>query len=469
MNMKLDDELNKLKDNIPENNLDYKVIYNKSKIKSNRTINSKRLMYLTLAIVGALIISICSIFPFIKNDTNNYSDQLVSLIQDINYEKVNEEPIDYDLFIDKYNIFSEKIASELVNNGENNVVSPYSIFSCLVLISAVCDNNSKDEILNALDMSEELILNNYPYFYSKHNYEINTLNVTGTKESTYNSIWIQHGLETNKNTIDSLTNNYYCYPYYINFKNNVEANKIIKEYVYNNTEGLINQNFNLSSDTIISLINVNYLKDAWKDGDLTKTDNYNFTNNDNTTKNVQFNKTEYILGKIQKEVNYSHFYTRTRRYNIKFVLPDNNINIHDIFNNELISNVNNSTYTANDDNIYLTSCIFPTFKLESDLITLNDILSNKFGIKDIFNISKCDLSKLLNVDAYFSKIIHKAVLEVNEKGIKAAAVTMGIVETTSINLTKEPIYEDFILDKSFGVIITNFNDEILYTGIVDNI
>ncbi len=160
MNMKLDDELNKLKDNIPENNLDYKVIYNKSKIKSNRTINSKRLMYLTLAIVGALIISICSIFPFIKNDTNNYSDQLVSLIQDINYEKVNEEPIDYDLFIDKYNIFSEKIASELVNNGENNVVSPYSIFSCLVLISAVCDNNSKDEILNALDMSEELILNN---------------------------------------------------------------------------------------------------------------------------------------------------------------------------------------------------------------------------------------------------------------------------------------------------------------------
>lgn len=475
--MKLDDELEKLKNDIPEDSLNYNEIYQKASLSpKHKYLYKKRFVFLSLAILTIFIISFSIIFPIVKinNDNTNSeytNEKLVSLIQNVSTKTVSAEHVTYDEFINKYNIFCEKIAAETINNGENNVVSPYSIFSCLVLLSTITDNNSKKEILDALDMTEELILNNYPYFYSKHNYE-NDSKYYPSKEKTYNSIWIQNNLPINRNTINSLTNNFYCYPYYINYKDNQNANNVIKQYVSNNTEGLIEQDFNFTVDTIISLLNVNYLKDVWHNGSLRVQHNTIFKNIDNVDKKMDFNITDYGYGQIAYEENYSHFYTTTHKYKIKFILPNYSTNIHDIFNQETIANVNNYKYKSYDDNNeYYTCCKFPSFSLESELIILNDILKNKFGIKDIFG-SNADLSKLLtDVTAFVSKIEHKAKLELNDDGIKAAAVTAAVVEsaTAAEEKPKNKIYSEFILNRSFGVIVTNSNNEIIYTGIVDRV
>lgn len=460
--MKLEENLKEISKNFPESNLNPNDIYKKANINDNKTINKK---YVIFASIIMAVITLMFTIPYLTlNNKNN--NNLVKLLSEISETKTVAEPENYADFIIKYNNFSSKIADYALDydTKDNTVISPYSIFSCLVLLSAIADNDSKTEILNALNMDEKLIIDNYPYFYSLHNYE-NTI----SQEKTYNSIFIQNDLKIKNDCINNLANNYYCYQYQADFKNNF-TNKMITDYVSKNTNGLINEDFEISKEAIAVLINSLYLKTIWNEP-LQETENsYNFKNNDLSITSTKLYKTDYSYGKVKQENNYSHFYCKTKNnYKMKIILPNEGINISDIFDNELISYVNNY-HNYDDSNIY-TRCVFPKFKLESSLLGLKELLNNKLGIKKIFDSANADLSKLFyinpNDNVYVDEIKHKSVLEVDEKGIVGASVTMAIIaETTAIIIEKK---EDFIIDKSFGVIITNKNDEILFTGIIDKI
>ena len=472
--MRLDEELNKLKEDIPDNDLNYKIIYEKRNIIQRKTINSKRLMYLTLALVGAVVVSTCSIFPFVndKKIGNNY-DKIAELLSDVQDNKISTKPKEYDTFVDKYNVFCQKIAEQLINNGKNNVISPYSIFSNLVLAQEVSSGKTRDEILTALDMSNELIKNNYPYFFSKHNYEITDKDYIISKENTYNSIWIQNNLNVKMDCVNRLAQIYSCYPYHINFKNSIEANNCITEYVKKNTNNLIDTNFNLSEYTKACLINVNYLHDIWGINELSKRDNQYFYNYDLSKTYTKYNITDYMNGKIVEEQEYSYFYSCTKKYKIIFILPNENVNIHDVYNCVTLNKIKNTQYILEDDeNIYYTRCIFPNFKLESELLKIANVLKNKFNIVSLFDSSNSDFSSLLDEKVYFNDILHKSKLEVNEKGIEGASVTIAPTIETSIGINhkeKKKIKTDFLINKSFGVIVESLSGEIIYNGIIDNI
>jgi serine protease inhibitor len=91
----------------------------------------------------------------------------------------------------------------------------------------------------------------------------------------------------------------------------------------------------------------------------------------------------------------------------------------------------------------------PKFKIESD-INMEDSLTD-MGLGSIFEI--CDLSNMViaaTPDAYIrvSKVLHKAVIEVNEVGTEAAATTVGVIvqEASFFSMNDNP---SFILDNSF--------------------
>ena len=71
--------------------------------------------------------------------------------------------------------------------------------------------------------------------------------------------------------------------------------------------------------------------------------------------------------------------------------------------------------------------------------------------------------------AVLSEIKHKSVLDVNEKGIEGAAVTLGAIYGSSDLNQYQQIYEDFLINRSFGIIVSNLDNEIIYTGIIDKI
>ena len=447
MIMKLDDELNNLKNNIPECNLNPTDIYKKS-LKENKKKFPMKLVYISFAFV-LIIVSLSIILPnVITTDYTKYA----SLIEEISDKKVEEKPESYNEFINKYNNFACRVTDIILHNQKQNntLISTYAIFSNLALLSLVSNSNTKKQILDTLEMSEDLIIENYPYFYSKNNQD---------KELSFNSLWIQKGLLNKKDGLNILTNITYYRPYYIDFTDNINANKCINQYVCDNNDAHIYDNFNLKEDTLTALINLSYINVTWKHK-LSKNAS-SFTNIDGNVVRKTFNVGEYQKGIMKTEDNYSHFYDQTSNNKIKYILPNDGINITDIFNNDVIAHVNNYNYkTISDDNktLYYTRCIFPNYKLESDVIDVKEYLTKGFGITDSFN-SNAEISKLFNNSICIDDIKHKNILEFSDTGIKAP----------SIALSDNSEYYSLVINKSFGIIVTNMNNEIIYTGIVNKL
>jgi len=104
----------------------------------------------------------------------------------------------------------------------------------------------------------------------------------------------------------------------------------------------------------------------------------------------------------------------------------------------------------------------PLFKFEYSLDLMNDL--NKLGIKDVFDSTKSNLSKMTSSKAYIGDASHKATIEFSNEGIKAAAATelggLGAanggfeylyeVPVEEIDLTFDNPYLFLIRDKDSG-------------------
>lgn len=107
----------------------------------------------------------------------------------------------------------------------------------------------------------------------------------------------------------------------------------------------------------------------------------------------------------------------------------------------------------------------PRFKLESDL-SLNQTLA-ALGMTTAFDPNQADFSNMSNEKAYLSEVKHKAVMEVNEEGTEAAAVTSVGVRATSMDIEQPPFTMN--VDRPFFCIIRDeITGTILFMGKVGN-
>jgi serpin B len=109
----------------------------------------------------------------------------------------------------------------------------------------------------------------------------------------------------------------------------------------------------------------------------------------------------------------------------------------------------------------------PKFKIETSY-SLKEQLS-QLGMKQVFT-SSADLSGIDGrKDLEVSKVIHKAVIEVNEEGSEAAAATAIVVVLTS-SVTHEPKVQYFKADHPFTFFIRdNRNGMTLFAGHVNKL
>ena len=115
----------------------------------------------------------------------------------------------------------------------------------------------------------------------------------------------------------------------------------------------------------------------------------------------------------------------------------------------------------------------PLFKYDYELQLKEDLM--KLGIKDVFDVTKADLSKLSTTNSIFiNDASHKATIEFSNEGIKAAAATavggMGAVGGGFEHLYEVPVVTiDVTFDKPYLYLIRDkASGEIWFTGTVYN-
>ena len=392
-------------------------------------------------------------------------------------EEYNSTSDNFSSYTAKLNSFSGNIAAQLLAENEHNTaVSPLSIYMALAMTSSIGSGDTSSEILNALGMTDDEIKN----YVSALMYYANSKSNKTLTEILANSIWLNSNLEYKEDALTELANYYNASSYQADFTNdNYNANCNITKYVKNNTKGLINQNFNLNSDTAFALINTLYYKDAWEgvDTGLALTDEaYTFTDTSGHTRDINLIQGNYADGQTIVKDTYSAFYAETYNgYHLTFVVPNDDYSLSSVFTADTISYVNssefkeevaNTKYDSTANTYYMTRCLFPTFRAEYHGSIVSSLYN--LGISTAFTES-ADFKSLTDTQTKLTDVIHATKLKVDTEGIEGAAVTMGIASITSVEPERTIVYNDFIINKAFGYVISYSNGIPLFTGMINEI
>ena len=377
-------------------------------------------------------------------------------------------------YLNNVSLFSSDFSETLYQNyknGDNIVYSPISVYLCLGVAAEISQNNTREEILNALNTNYNDLNKNYHILFESLNKEFESGQLSLT-----NSIWLNDSCKFIDSTLEKIADDYYTYSYRVDYTTN-EANNAIREFIIEKTNGFLNPLLNFDPQTIFVLMNTLYLKDNWtlSGSDLsTYQDRINFINSDNTITNTDMLSSGYKDKNIYVGDTFKSCYISTvNGYNLNFFVPLDGYSVEDIFTAENINLVNTdpSIFASVDEEkevIYNTNVIFPEFEAEFDE-NLIDIMTNEYGIKDLFSAENCDLSPIFSDDAYASSLRHIAKLKTDKKGIEGAAVTLLATDGAA----SSPLYpierQEFIVDRSFGFTVTDSHGICLFSGVVENI
>ncbi len=419
-----------------------------------------------------------------SNSGNLLNDALLqrsAKAEELSYKQQTSESLNaFRWKADNFSARFSETAFSVYKKEENFTVSPVSVFAALALATECSAGNTRTELLSTLGVNYEELKDGIGTLYRSLNETYQQMGVDG-KEKTLgmvrlsNSIWLQKGVKAKQLCLNDLSNDYYCDSYTVDFAGeNDNANKAVRQFAKEKTKGLIDKDFRLSKATVFALMNTLYLKDVWntEGADLTLTQKeYSFTSEKGNSKSERFLQGRYLAGRAYKTDRYSAFYTSTiNGYKIKFIVPETGYTVADVFTAQTLETVNGlRTWREADEDTkteYYTRCIFPEYEASYD----EDIipLLSSMGINDLFKPS-CNMSNLTDTPVVCDSVQHATKLKVNRKGIEGAAVTIMQGSKNSAPSERKIVYEDFLVDKSFGFILTDRYGVALFSGVVKNI
>ena len=333
---------------------------------------------------------------------------------------------------------------------ENYLISPYSIRIALSMLKDGANGETKKEI-------EDLIGN------------VNT-KLGNENVKLANTVFIKDKYKdyVNKDYTNLLSSSYNSGIIYDSFNSTDKINKWVKD----NTDGMINKILDeIDPDFVIGLANAIAIDAKWQysfecdstlEGDfntgdtILKVEMMRDSYRSEDIKYVKDNDIEGIILPYREEL---EFIALKPQGSIKTYI--NNTTIDEI--NELISNANNA---SNKKRVYLK---MPRFAYSYDYKDFMDDLKN-LGIQKIFDPNGADLSNIISKNEenlYVSEAIHKAAIDLNEEGTKAAAVTyFGMTFNSAIEDEDYEIIQ-IELNKPFIYMIKDKkSNEILFFGSV---
>ena len=373
--------------------------------------------------------------------------------------------------------FSTAFAAAMYERREdtdNFVLSPVSVYAGLSLAAACAQGETEGQLLSALGVTKGQLSAGFAPFY--RSLTADGKDDTGkqrTKLHIANAIYVSEGTQVNDGCLDTLASDYFCYSYAADFAgDNRAANDAVRNFVREQTDGLIDRSFLLSEETVFALVNALYLKDVWNGygDDLPTAGDYVFNDRYGNGVTLPFLRGYHEAGRAYEGATFTSFHADTfAGYKIKFLLPKEGNTVDDVMTAEVLSELAAVTdYAAVDEENrirYYTRCLFPAFSASCDA-DATAVLAETFGVTDLFSPAKSDLTALTDEGAYCTGVQHVATLTVDEKGIEGAAATVLPAAGDPGPDEYEEVYLDFLVDRAFGFLLCDRYDTVLFAGAI---
>ncbi|NLN64005.1 MAG: serpin family protein [Clostridiaceae bacterium] len=420
----------------------------------------KRNIYIIMLIIIAMFIAGCT-FPVIPIDEPAVDDQNHS--ESPSEEEANESNQGDDVHgvkDDRLVAANQKFSWDLFKKlneedaKENIFISPFSISSALTMAMNGAEGKTRTEMEKALHydgMTREDI--NLAYAWETN--RLTNLDKKVTLRNA-NSIWTRNNFEIKKDFVEMNQKYLSAEAQALDF-DKPSATETINSWVDEKTNGLIPEIVTppIPQDTIMYLINAIYFKGEWTtEFEEKETKEQNFHSLDGSTGRVPMmrrnGKIDYFQNEELKAVRLPY---GDEKISMVLILPHEDIN-------QWIHGMDHDKWKEIQENLRPVSDVelqIPKFKMEYGKKELKEVLSG-LGIMEAFS-QTADFSGIAD-NILISSILHKAVVDVNEKGTEAAAVTSIEVKVTSV---REPV--SFIADRPFFfAIVDNEAGSILFMG-----
>lgn len=361
--------------------------------------------------------------------------------------------------------------------GEAILLSPASVYEALTIVLRGARGETKQEMLNALGLSSVLGEWNNQRFdqawsrlgkiYSQDNKGEKALQLTRA-----NSLWLKPGYPFSRAFVSSLEQLFSA----SSASRPLDSAETVDEvngWVSEKTKGLIKTILPrpLSSDAVLLLINAIYFKGFWaREFNKEATRSLPFTSMKGTQSSVPM---MYQSGSFSYAED-----TDWQALELDYVGGDTSMVVllpqPGAFE-RVVTDLNAAQWEAVVNKLTFHRDVhvtLPKFKLETSK-QLKPFLQN-MGLSRIFNERLADFLGMLDPafhaseQIYVSTVIHKAVIDVNESGTEAAAVTaIGMVRSTSV---RPPTYKVFNANRPFVYAVRDkTTGTILFFGTVESL
>lgn len=374
-----------------------------------------------------------------------------------------------EIVVNGNNKFALTLYQHLLNNQDkpqdNIFFSPYSLSTAMAMLYTGAEGETKQQIENTFHYPALTTLNpNSAYLYK----QFNSPN-SNYKLATSNALWLQQGMSPKPDYANTIRTYYGGDISNLNFANKPEgARKTINQTIAEQTNQMI-QNLlapgSINNQTRAVLTNSVYFKGDWKspfNSDTTRrAPFYTFDGKSIEVDMMsQHNQFAYMENDQAQMIKLPY---KGEDLSMLIILPKSRL-VADM--QQLVNELTPDMLSTWENKLSNQSVelALPKFKLAEDY-KLKPLLS-KLGMPKAFGPqaelflfrNQADSSNLA-----IDEVIHKAVVEVDEKGTEAAAAT-----AISVTVTSMPQYQSFIADHPFMFLIKdNQSNTILLLGQVN--
>ncbi|KAF0981389.1 hypothetical protein FDP41_012499 [Naegleria fowleri] len=392
----------------------------------------------------------------------------------------------------------------------NTVLSPFSLFMVLSMLTIGSRGDTQHELLQALSLDQSNSLD-VTQFSQAMNEIISSYSNTSRELSIANGLFVEQTFNISQDFSNAIVSQFHSEIRKCDFVQNYEKERnLINSWISDKTHHLIKdvlQPGSIVPETKLLLVNAIYFLGKWKvafNPEQTVSGRFrSLSAHTNSEITVQFMTKRKTLEKYGENDLYKWLKLPYSNDNFEmlFLFPKENVELsvenekefikwiskrltnkdqHDDLANSNHSENNSISQQLSLSELFSTSSTkvrivqIPKFKAEINTLELSAILKESpFHMETSFNMEKANFSGILTPESlaaggrlWIDKIYHKAMLKVDESGTEAAAVTVARVNyRMAVPTSAMP---EFVLNRPFCFILSHIpTQSVLFVGRVN--